>query len=836
MKDKQMISPDTVEFICCRSFRKDENGNLIHFREDLELLSEKLGLGKVIWLHMGGINARNRSEFLEYCAEKEYTVFDVWGYVPGNRPSDVQWYLQAFGEFAPTQAEHAETLQLLDGRFLGYDIGEQDSRYLQIFAQHCAVMSLDRVEQYRRHYDFFARMRRDLCQDFSVLAGSTNVHYLAKENGCRMIGGEAIQIHPNINVWQAFIRGASRQYGVPWFGTVSVFNAFGYRTGCDTRTDEFGMEAGRECGPSDSLLRRVFHYLYESGAALMGFESFVQEDGKLTPAGKIQREVMALGQRRHKIIAPVAILLDFFQGWQPPRNAINVETFRVWGELPYDESDFRLNAIFEMLYPGYTDSAVFRDERGFLVNTPYGDIAEVILSDCRPEVLDAYKLVVLGGALALDEEQRAKLQRFMERGGKIVGESTLGFSHPNFIGIDHFLEPDGPATWENRYEMPIRSPFRLTEGARAVLDREFRAVMPLRFSGAAMAVTSEHHHLLINCGTESSRISLPDEGTEVTLAPHELMRLPRKNPLSRPAEIQWEKPLPFSLAAVLRHGNYKEFLLNTPAFRNYFDSVVITSDAVRSFSDAAWEEQLECFRSRGVAVAACDMTPEFSHYPGLSMLDSGMATSEEAYQAVCESAARLGLAGCRKLILPLQKNGEIQFNDQEALRRIGVFLQRVAKLDIELHLAVLPHRYGDGVRAMMELIERFGIDAKLYCDTGSVLCCREYTSPIKHGYPKHPREPRNCFPSNYQYVNEPRDTQPLAELFRSVGMVGISAPFRDMGGRIINAHCPVPGSPDEPEIAGVLKELHGKIVTVDIFKQDWNELFRHYQWIRKNSI
>lgn len=144
---------------------------------------------------------------------------------------------------------------------------------------------------------------------------------------------------------------------------------------------------------------------------------------------------------------------------------------------------------------------------------------------------------------------------------------------------------------------------------------------------------------------------------------------------------------------------------------------------------------------------------------------------------------------------------------------------------------------GDGVQAMTEMIARFGIDARLYCDTGSVLCCREYMSGVKHGYPRHPREPRNCFPANYQYVEEPRDQQPLAELIHrySVGMVGISAPFRDMAGRIINAHCPVPDSPDAPEIAAALKSAAGKTVAVDIYKQDWDELFRHYQWIRKHS-
>ena len=56
---------------------------------------------------------------------------------------------------------------------------------------------------------------------------------------------------------------------------------------------------------------------------------------------------------------------------------------------------FRLDALFEFLYPGYSNGPVFKDERGFLVNTPYGDTVEVLLSDVRAEILGEYKLVIV---------------------------------------------------------------------------------------------------------------------------------------------------------------------------------------------------------------------------------------------------------------------------------------------------------------------------------------------------------------------------------------------------------------------------------------------------------
>ena len=56
------------------------------------------------------------------------------------------------------------------------------------------------------------------------------------------------------------------------------------------------------------------------------------------------------------------------------------------------------DGVLDMLYPGYQDSSYFRDERGFLTATPYGDSADCLLSDAPPWAAGALRRDRLWGA------------------------------------------------------------------------------------------------------------------------------------------------------------------------------------------------------------------------------------------------------------------------------------------------------------------------------------------------------------------------------------------------------------------------------------------------------
>jgi len=54
-------------------------------------------------------------------------------------------------------------------------------------------------------------------------------HYFLKECNQVLIGAETAQALPNSQIYNSFIRGAGKQYGILWFGNVSVFNRWGYK-------------------------------------------------------------------------------------------------------------------------------------------------------------------------------------------------------------------------------------------------------------------------------------------------------------------------------------------------------------------------------------------------------------------------------------------------------------------------------------------------------------------------------------------------------------------------------------------------------------------------------
>jgi len=163
------------------------------------------------------------------------------------------------------------------------------------------------------------------------------------------------------------------------------------------------------------------HILYNSVA--VGFESGWFEGDRLSPIGRIQQTAQRWVKEHGQpgvMHTPVALLLDFQAGWTFPRHLYSGQVYRVWGNLPYGPGDYLTDAILDMLYPGYQDSSYFHDESGFLAPTPYGDIADCLLSDAPGWLLRRYPVVVAAGELRGGREVRDTLQAYIEGGGYLV--------------------------------------------------------------------------------------------------------------------------------------------------------------------------------------------------------------------------------------------------------------------------------------------------------------------------------------------------------------------------------------------------------------------------------
>jgi hypothetical protein len=420
--DRRAVKPPTWEtfknrtqFTCLRGFG-EQGGRLVGFAEELEKYTRTHELGDVIWPSYSTIFATNLCDLADEIKRRDLYLFDIWGYVPGSGPGG---YWQ---QFTPPAGALPMLESKLGERWLGMDIGEQDGRYIGGYASQMTPASASRFEQYLNFQRHFERMGDDLGHKHAALVSLNFGHYFLKEGTYTLIGAETAQGLPNSQVYYTFIRGAGKQYGVLWFGNASVWNRWGYKT-YGSAGGTGGEIHGPTKGTSLSLLKRLIysHILYNCVA--VGFESGWIEGDKLTPIGRIQQSAQRWVKDNGQpgvMHTPVALLLDFYAGWTFPRHLYSGDVYRVWGNRPYEAGDYFTDAVLDLLYPGYQDSSYFHDESGFLAPTPYGDMADCLLSDAPLWALDRYAVVIVAGELGGGREVRDKLQAYAERGGHVV--------------------------------------------------------------------------------------------------------------------------------------------------------------------------------------------------------------------------------------------------------------------------------------------------------------------------------------------------------------------------------------------------------------------------------
>ncbi len=401
-----------TRFTTLRSFQI-ENGRIVGFREELDKYTRRHRLGDVIWPSYPILFASNLQELAEEIRRRKLFLFDIWGYVPGSGPGG---YWQ---QFHPPEGVFEMLERTLGGRWLGMDVGEQDGRYIGGYAPQMLPASAGRFRQYLNFQRHFERLTTELGGKMATLVSLNFGHYFLKEGIYTLIGAETAQALPNGQVYYAFIRGAGKQYGVPWFGNASVWNRWGHKSYASQ-----GADYGPTKGTSLSLLKRLIysHILYNS--MLAGFESgWFDAEGRLSPIGRMQQAAKRWVEEHGSpgvMLTPIALLIDHFAGWSFPRHLYSRNVYRVWGNLPYEPGDHLTHGVLRLLYPGYEDSSYFHDETGFLTATPFGDIADVLLSDAEGWLLERYGLIVAAGELQGGLELRDKLLEYVRGGGRLV--------------------------------------------------------------------------------------------------------------------------------------------------------------------------------------------------------------------------------------------------------------------------------------------------------------------------------------------------------------------------------------------------------------------------------
>jgi hypothetical protein len=346
-----------------------------------------------------------------------FYLFNINAYGPGTPRTG------GFGQFNVQPWKTHMMREILEDRYMGFDLGEQDGRYWADSRSIDFPMGPNYWQRYLKTMDYMQRAAIDQGDIISMLSVKWFWHYPVKDGFITISGAESQNksYTSNDQVHYAFLRGASKQYGLLWYGDISVFNSWGWKT--------YGTETGKRTGPekgnSVAWMKRMLLSQYQYNSAILGFEGskFYAEDHRLSPIGMLQADMQRFTEKYPKPgpqHTPVALLLDFFSGWMTPSEPFP-DKYKVWNFLPYQNGDFFTHHLLNLVYQGYDQCGLHKNEYGGLCNTPYGDITDVLLSDARLPALMRYQMVVAAGDLTTGlKEVSDKLISYMNRGGHLV--------------------------------------------------------------------------------------------------------------------------------------------------------------------------------------------------------------------------------------------------------------------------------------------------------------------------------------------------------------------------------------------------------------------------------
>ena len=324
--------------------------------------------------------------------------------------------------------------------FAGWDIGEWDGLYGRDVIYY--LSKEERPKSRREGHSMFMDYLRgwsDRMNNYAcTICGVTFPHYF-NEIGITFLGAEIGQGLLNTQVYISFLRGALAQYGIGFKTISSSYDRWGMTKSSVSDTPTLQRSDGTwvkfRMGPydghSDGMSKANWIISFLSGAKAAGQDYGIygepRPDGvnSLTALGEALLSVSkwtespwAFGEQHR----PLALMLDYYCGWTPPRHLYSFEERVVWHCIPYGTCDEGMDQAFDLFYPGYTWAGYFRDERGFITPTPNGDCADVLLNDASPEVIKKYPVIWLisDEDYSGDEAFLERLRQYVEAGGHLI--------------------------------------------------------------------------------------------------------------------------------------------------------------------------------------------------------------------------------------------------------------------------------------------------------------------------------------------------------------------------------------------------------------------------------
>jgi len=324
-------------------------------------------------------------------ADPALFVWSLGGYTPDSQPGGYVTY-DYLGQIINTLGE----------RFLGSAISEQDGHYFNDFAK-LNRLTTDPFEEYLKLHRFQLRVAEDHADKASLLTVMYNWHGTLRDGlvvmaaaECQNRGGVT-----NSQVQYAFLRGAARQFGVSLTGDLAVFTSW------------------KSQSTSTALRRRYLFSHYQWNCAILSCEDAYAPAPIVQDFNNWMNGFLDQHPRPGPVQCPVAFLTDPFQGWIP--GMTHTGQFNKHAAQAYQPGDFLTHLLFDTVYPRYADNGMWKDESRAMAPTPYGDLVEVVTSDCSAPIMDGYGVMILASDLpTAGRELRDKLEVYAGNGGHVV--------------------------------------------------------------------------------------------------------------------------------------------------------------------------------------------------------------------------------------------------------------------------------------------------------------------------------------------------------------------------------------------------------------------------------
>ena len=270
----------------------------------------------------------------------------------------------------------------------------------------------------------------------SALDGAWCVNHLAAEWGSKFIISETTRPFVLWQLQMIFHRGTARQFGIPWGWYVASYytgNDINGKRVVDAEPTAYFVNKRNnpDAGLSMSIRKRAFYMTWLSGANQFEREDtdrnwwMANKKGRerwtLGPEAKVYIDFYNFTQKHDRGVpyAPVALLVARNRG-------VSRTAGRAFERFRYLKSDNTLDAFVTSMYPRPSRPVMekYGIERS-LVNTPYGDMFDVLTPDFKDnsnlkKSLPSYPVAVLIGDYPELPQMSSALKEYVKGGGVLV--------------------------------------------------------------------------------------------------------------------------------------------------------------------------------------------------------------------------------------------------------------------------------------------------------------------------------------------------------------------------------------------------------------------------------